>query len=449
MLHRVKRAIVRHNLISNPQHLLVAVSGGADSMAMLYALFWLRHDLGLQLTVAHLDHRMRPDSREDAALVRDACRDLDLPLVEDAVDVPAMRGGRGNLEEVARRARQEFLEQAAHQCRAKSIAVGHTRTDAAETLLLHLLRGAGPEGLRGLPPSRPPYIRPLIECSRDQVREFCRSHRIPFRDDPTNRDVRLKRNAVRLHLLPELTEFNPRAEEALARAAQLWQEAQEALQWAARQGLHLARSNRGIELDALAKFPESVQRLVLRQAAAEALGGARSPAKVHVDALWRLATSGTGEAHLPRGVRAWVCKGKLLLGRAGPARGYRHVIPLQGEVSPPDLTWSFRTMVVDPPDDPREDDEQTAHLDLDTLCPPLEVRSRVPGDRFRPLGMNSHVRVSQVMATAGVPRHLREGWPLLCDQQGVVWMVGVRLSENHKVTERTQRALRVEAVKQT
>ncbi|MFO8033858.1 MAG: tRNA lysidine(34) synthetase TilS, partial [Candidatus Bipolaricaulota bacterium] len=279
MLDQVRQTIVDRGLLTSPQHVLVAVSGGADSIAMLYALFWLRHELGLQLTVAHLDHGIRADSHEDAALVRAACRDLNLPLEEQRTDVPAMRGRSGNLEEVARRARHAFLENASQRADAQAIALGHTRTDLAETLLLHLLRGAGPAGLRGMTPSRPPYIRPLVDCSRRQTREFCRAHDLPFREDPTNQDVRLTRNAVRLELLPKLKKFNPRAEHALARAAQLWAEAQEGLTWAAHHGLELATEGTGLDLNALARFPDSVQRLVLRQAAADALGGGCRPTK--------------------------------------------------------------------------------------------------------------------------------------------------------------------------
>ncbi|MFO8034956.1 MAG: tRNA lysidine(34) synthetase TilS, partial [Candidatus Bipolaricaulota bacterium] len=143
---------------------------------------------------------------------------------------------------------------------------------------------------------------------------------------------------------------------------------------------------------------------------------------------------------------AWVHKEKLHLGKAGPAGGYRYSVPPEGEICLTEAGWVVRTSIVSPPVDPKSCGEWVAHVDLDTLAPPLEIRTRAPGDRFRPLGMGTDVRVSQLMSKAGLPRHLREGWPLLCDQRGVVWVVGVRLSEDHKVTANTQRVLRVEAV---
>jgi len=448
MLSQVRATVAHWGMVDPPQHVVVAVSGGADSIAMLYALFWLRHDLGLTLTAAHLDHCIREDSPEDAAVVRIACQDLEIPLHEERVDVPSLRGRRGNLEEAARHARYAFLERIAALVDAHSIALGHTRTDLAETVLLHLLRGAGPTGLRGLPAVRGPYMRPLVDCSRSQTHEFCRAHDLPFREDPTNLDLRYTRNAVRLELLPQLERFNPKAEQALARSAHLWEEAQQALLWAARQGLTLATTERGLDLDTLSTLPEQVQRLVLRQAAADALGEERKPTKAHVDALWKLCKNRTGESHLPRGLRAWVHRGELFLGKAGPGRAYQHPIPVPGEMHLPEGGWTLRTALDAPPADPASHGPWVAHLDHDTLSLPLAVRTRRPGDRFRPLGMVEDVRVSQLMSKAGVPRHLRDGWPLLCDRRDIVWVVGVRISEHHKVTANTQRVLRAEAVRE-
>ncbi len=446
MLSQVRATVAHWGMVDPPQHVVVAVSGGADSIAMLYALFWLRHDLGLTLTAAHLDHCIREDSPEDAAVVRIACQDLEIPLHEERVDVPSLRGRRGNLEEAARHARYAFLERIAALVDAHSIALGHTRTDLAETVLLHLLRGAGPAGLRGLPPVREPYIRPLVDCSRSQTHEFCHAHDLPFREDPTNQDLRYTRNAVRKELLPQLERFNPKAEQALARSAHLWEEAQQALQWAARQGLAFVETEHGLALDKLCSLPPQVQRLTLRQAAADALGEDRKPSKAHVEALWKLCTNRSGEAYLPRGLRAWVHRGELHFGRASPDRAYEYRLPVPGETQLSEVGWSIRTALESPTVNPESHGPWVAHLDLDTLSLPLVVRTRRPGDRLRPLGMEQHVRVSHLMSKAGVPRHLRDTWPLVCDQRDILWVAGVRLSEHHKVRENTQRVLRVEAV---
>ena len=234
MLDKVREAIRRYGLVRPGTRVLAAVSGGADSVALLCALHRLRDELVVILAVAHLDHGIRPDTAEDWALVRTLSDDLGLPLVFERVDVPARaREKRLNLEQAARLARREFLERAAIEAGAERIALGHTRTDVAETVLLHLLRGAGPRGLRGILPCTPPYVRPLILVSRAEARAFCQAEGIPFRDDPTNDDRRLLRNVMRLEVLPILARFNPQAEAALARAGRLCADAEEALAWTA------------------------------------------------------------------------------------------------------------------------------------------------------------------------------------------------------------------------
>lgn len=446
MLEKVRWTINTRQLLPADPHVLVAVSGGADSMAMLFALQALREAFKLTITAAHLDHSIRSDSRADAAFVRRMCATFNIPLWEERVDVPALRGSSGNLEEIARDARHRFLEATAHHVGANAIALGHTRTDLVETLLLHLMRGAGPGGLRGLAASRPPYIRPLIDCARQETRAFCRVHSIPFRDDPTNADTALRRNALRLEVLPHLERFNPRSEEALARAAELWGEAQESLLWAAQRGFERVVSPEGLDLGALEALPQSVQRLVLRHAAQKAMGERHTLTRAHVDALWRLTKKGRGAAHLPGGLRAFAYRGTLRLELAPSGEPYREVLPLQGELHLPEVGWCLNAAIVPPPVDLKTVDPFVMHADLASIQPPLVTRSREPGDRMRPLGMPSPVKVTRLLSQAGIPRHNRASWPLVCDQQGIVWVVGVRLSEDHKVTHLTKEALRVEAV---
>ncbi len=222
VLTKVREAVQRYGLLKPGEKVVVAVSGGADSMALLYALHALSAEWNLTLVVAHLDHGIRPDTALDLEVVQQATQALGLPLAFAKVDVPALaRARKLSLEEAGREARRAFLEETAHKAKASKIALGHTRTDLAETVLLHLVRGAGPRGWQGFRPFAPPYIRPLVLCSRGETRAFCQAQGIPFRDDPTNEDLRLPRNRVRLVVLPELRKVNPRVEEALARAAEL------------------------------------------------------------------------------------------------------------------------------------------------------------------------------------------------------------------------------------
>ena len=450
MLEKVKEAIERRRLLSGGEHVLVAVSGGADSLALLYALYWLRKEYALKLTIAHLDHGIRADTHEDLKVVRRAAEDLGLPLIYERADAPALARQEGkNLEEAARIVRREFLERAAREVGAEKIALGHTRTDLAETVLLHLLRGTGPGGLRGLLWSSPPYIRPLLSCSRKETRAFCREHDIPFHDDPTNQDTRLLRNAIRLELLPALSRYNPRAEEALARAAELWAEAGEALDWAAVRALEELETEGGIDLEGLRRLPPGVQALAVRAFLAEKLGGTRRLERVHVEDILELVRAGkSGEVALPGGVPAVLSRERLTVGKPAAAEGKffsPRELPVPGEVELPELGWRLRAVLIPRPASLVPPSPFVAYLDPGKLRPPLSVRTRRPGDRLRPLGMAGEKKVKALLMEAKVPREERDRWPLVCDGAGIVWVVGVRIADGYKVGPDTKEVLKLEA----
>ena len=450
MLEKVKEAIEGRRLLSGGEHLLVAVSGGADSLALLYSLYWLRKEYPLKLTIAHLDHGIRADTDEDLKVVRRAAEDLGLPLVYAKQDAPALaRGKKLNLEEAARIVRREFLERAAREAGAEKIALGHTRTDLAETVLLHLLRGTGPGGLRGLLWESPPYIRPLLSCSREETRAFCREHAIPFHDDPTNQDTRYLRNAIRLELLPILSRYNPRAEEALARAAELWAEAEEALDWAAGQALAALQVEDGLDLEGLRRLPPGVQALAVRAFLAERLGSTRRLERVHIEDILRLAREGkTGEVALPGGIPTVVAEGRLVIGKPVSAAEKPfppRELPVPGEVELPELGWRLRVKLIPRPGSLVPPSPFVAYLDPAKLRFPLWVRTRRPGDRLRPLGMAGEKKVKSLLMEAKVPREERDRWPLVCDGAGIVWVVGLRIADGYKVGAGTKEVLKLEA----
>lgn len=445
MLDKVREAIQRHGMFAPGMRVLVAASGGADSTALLHALVRLRDDLGVELVVAHLDHGIRPESGDDLAFVRDEAGRLGLPFVGERTDVPAFaREKRLNLEGAARIARRQFLERAAREVGAERIALGHTQTDVAETVLLHLVRGAGPRGLRGILPSTPPYVRPLILVLREEARAFCRSEGIPVRDDPTNEDRKFFRNAVRLEVLPVLARFNRKVEGALARAAGLCAEAEEVLDWTA--DLALAEVSRpdGLDLGLVGTLPWSVQAVVVRRAA-EAAGVTLESG--HVERVLDAVRAGRGEVHLPGGSVARIGSGLLLFEGAEPAHVPAGVwrLPGRGELAFAELGWAVGVSTVPRPENLVPQSPLVAHFDPRRIVPPLVVRTPRPGDRLRPLGMEGTKRVRDLLMEARVPRWERARWPLLVDGRGIAWVVGVKVSDDHRVMPDAIEVLTVEA----
>lgn len=442
MLDKVREALRRYHMVQPGENVVVGVSGGADSMALLYSLWWLRKEFRMGLCIAHLDHGIRPDTAEDLKVVQKAVEDLGIPFVYEKVDAPRYaKEKKLNLEEAARRLRREFLLQAAEKMGAQKVALGHTRTDLAETILLHLLRGAGPAGLRAFLPVAPPFIRPLILVSRQETRAFCEAHGIPFRDDPTNYDTRITRNAIRLELLPQLQKYNPRVEEALAHAAELLGQSVEVLHWMGQRLLGELRQGRGLDLQKLRELPPPVQALVVRALAHE---HGISLYRRHVEAILRaLARGEAAEVHLPQNLVARLGGGLFLVEEKKPVPTGPWPLAVPGETEIADLGFSFRVERIARPEDLDTKDPLCAYISPSRVSPPLRVRVPERTDTIVPFGRGQRTRVWELLAKEGIPRWERARWPLVVDEKGVAWVVGLRLNQEYAVLPEDEEVLRI------
>jgi tRNA(Ile)-lysidine synthase len=268
--------------------ILVGLSGGPDSVALLDALVQVSRRRGFRVAAAHLDHGLREGSQEDARFCAELCRRLDVPLRAGTADVSSQaRADGGGVEQAARRARYRFLRGVGRELGACGIAVAHTRDDQAETVLLRLLRGAGRTGLAGMRPRSAGVIRPLLGVPRREVLAYLEARGLPWREDPSNADLRLTRNRVRHELLPYLeARFNPRLREALARTGALLADEAELLgALAGELYQRLARTEADgvwLDRDSLAGAPRALARLAVRRALAET-GGLRGVAAGHIE----------------------------------------------------------------------------------------------------------------------------------------------------------------------
>lgn len=441
--------------------LLVAVSGGPDSLALLHALHCLGDSHGLRLHVGHVDHGLRPSSGEDAAFVRQTAQSLGLACTVASVDVPRRRDG-GFSEGAARTARYRALAGIAARDDSAAIALGHTLDDQAETALLHAVRGAGLTGLRAMTPvsnlrvaggATVRLFRPLLAVRRTATLAYCASVGLTPVHDASNDDTRIPRNLLRLEVMPLLERLNPRAVEALGRMAEAAGGALDFMD-AALDAVwpELAVESQGaVGLDRVrlaALHPALRGHAVLRahRAAAETDGGMEAS---HVGAALRLATGPAGkELMLPGGVRVEAAHDALVFRAAGGSEGAR---PLAGEhpLTVPGVTvaggWRVEASVVPRPES-LASPAHSAFLDADALGGPLCLRGRRPGDRFQPLGMaEGSKKLQDYFVDAHVPRRERDGVPLLVAPGGVAWVVGHGIAHWARVTPDTARMLRLEA----
>lgn len=304
--HRAARA-----LCPDGSAILVAVSGGGDSVALLHLLHRFAARRRIALTVAHLDHALRRGSAADRRFVQALAARLGLPCTADRRDVRAAKRKDESLEEAARRVRRAFLAEAAAARGAAAIATGHTLDDQAETILMRLARGAGPSALAAMAPAGPgPFVRPLLGLERAELRGWLRGKRLPFRDDPSNESPAFDRNRVRRLVIPLLAKtLNPRAARHIVDAAARLREDAAYLDALARERLAVLGSRRadGLDLDAaaLASLPHPLGARVARIALEEAGCDPRRISSRHVEALLALARPGDrGAADLPGGLAA-------------------------------------------------------------------------------------------------------------------------------------------------
>jgi tRNA(Ile)-lysidine synthase len=495
--------IRRYSLISPEEIVVVGVSGGADSVCLLHVLAKWRKRLGIKLHIAHLNHQLRGiESEADAEYMSNLADSLGIPSTIERQDVAAYRTERKcSIEEAARELRYVFFARVAKEVRANRIAIGHTRDDQVETILMHILRGTGITGLCGLAPCSPPaydsqgvswpagalgaaegrrsnllVIRPLLDITREETANYCQEHELAPRVDSSNLSPSFFRNRLRLHLLPLLRQYNPSIDQALLRLADIAKEDNAFIeQHASELWDEVARQeNNAIYLNRkkIASLPIALQRQLLRAALTKLAGDTRDIEANHIEAARSLLNKPVGKRiSLPHGL---ICQGgynELVIATPYSIRGKQSQLPpcpfppLPGKMplKVPGKTifsgWKVLASIV------REQitflssrvalstSENTcqsnlvAHFDLQKTGTNLLVRQRHPGDRFQPLGMSMPKKLHEFMVDAKIPRSWRGRIPIVCSPQQIIWVVGWRIDNRVKLTEASKEILRLEFIK--
>ena len=423
LLTHAARALAAPGAPCAGQTVVVGLSGGPDSVAMLDALLALAAARGLRVVAAHLDHGLRPSAKDDAAFCRELCRRLGVSLREGSADVAgrAQRDG-GGVEEAAREERYAFLRGVKEDEEAAAIAVAHTRDDQAETLLLRLLRGAGRRGLGAMRERSGGVWRPLLSVSRSEVLEHLRARGLAWREDPTNANPSYLRNRVRAELLPYLeSRFNPSVRETLARAAAVLAEEDDLLaDMADEQWKLIARPDAPAVLlvrEALRRAPRVLARLVVRRALEET-GGLKGVGHAHLEKLVALAGATSGRRlPLPGGREAVVRFGQMRIGPREAAReSFAFDLPVPGRVDLPD----GQAVLARPARGPASAWDRSAVV----AAPegPLVVRTRRAGDRVR--AGRLEVSLKHFLIDRRVPADLRPRLPLVAAGSLVLWVPG-------------------------
>lgn len=441
---RVRATIAERALLRGGERVVLAVSGGPDSMTLLHAMLSLAGELDLTLHVAHVDHRLREDSDKDAALVEHEAASAGLPFHLHVADPSPERGV--SPEDRARRIRLGFLSEVAREVGASRIATGHTRDDQAETVLMRLVQGTGRRGLGGMTPRRWYTIRPLIDLRRSETEGFCRTRGLQVAMDPTNLDRRIVRNQIRWGALPMLRDtLNAQIVDALARLADVAREEDAYLDAQAAAGIRADPRDEETHLDieALRGLPRALQRRALRLATWTHNGA--TFAFEHTDRLLAFALQANPSAvlDLPEGIRARVEYGSLVLGPRtveAPPAAVELIVP--GETALAGWDMRVQAWVTNEPVTTWPDGKGMCVVDADRIERPLQVRAPADGDRFTPLGVAGTKKLGDLFTDARIPRARRPLVPILTDaSDSIVWVIGHRIDARAAVSDSTTRFL--------
>ena len=463
MPDRVLKFISEHSLIKEGGQLVVAVSGGPDSVCLLHVLLGLWDKSGFTLHMAHLNHGLRgEESDADAEYVAALARRLDLPCTVERRDVEAYRKSkRLSLEEAAREVRYSFLAEVVKATGADSVAVGHTIDDHVETILMHLIRGSGTRGLRGLQPSSTwrsgkaalTIIRPLLEASREETAAYCRHYRLKPRLDTSNLSLSPLRNRIRQQLVPLLESYNPQVTEALLRTARIAADDLTALdEYALKPGRRLIKRVKNaviLRKKGFLELPPALQRHLLRASVEKLLGNLMDIESRHIEEIMTSLHKPAGKIiTLPDGMLFAITYDRYLLGSDPaalspfPAIEAEHPLQIPGTTALPG--WRAVANIIRREQIPEESDDYTACFDLDRTGDKLALRPRRPGDRFQPLGMVQPKKLNEFMIDSKIPQSWRRRVPIVCSPEHIIWVVGWRIDERAKVTEDTKQVLRLE-----
>jgi tRNA(Ile)-lysidine synthase len=483
MLDTIATYIEQHQLLPESGTVIVAVSGGADSLCLLHVL----HELcgngpharypGVRLHAAHLNHKLRGEaSDQDAASIKQLVTSWGLSVTIGEIDVHALaHKERRSLEDVARSARYRFLREVAH---GQPIAVAHHADDQVETLLLHWLRGEGLVGIVGMQPRQQDIIRPLLGVTHAETLAYCAQHALTPLEDASNRDPRFLRNRIRHELLPLLESLNPGIRATILRNAEItgvdveWIEQQVDNYWPTvvlSEQENCMRLSRG----ALLSLPLSLQRHLLRRATARLCAG-QSPLELRhyrlIEELLQRETSTEEEVtlHLPA---------QLHVTRAGHSLVFERIahketeqvfsvwqeeihLPIPGRIEVPGTPWiaSAELVKADIVQQVKQalqhedwskvwqllpSTRYTVYIDADNVGPLLRVRTRRPGDRIQPLGMEHEKKVQDILVNERIPSADRPYIPLFFSAAHCVWLAGVQIDDRVRLTPQTQRILRL------
>ncbi|NLJ40278.1 MAG: tRNA lysidine(34) synthetase TilS [Clostridiales bacterium] len=461
MVEKVLRYINKYNMVEPGQGVVVGVSGGADSLALIHLLCQIRNRISISLYIAHVNHGLRgQEAVDDAEFVRAIAERWDLKffLKEARVSELAKEWSLSE-EQAGRRVRYDFFHSVLREVRGHKIALAHHSDDQAETIMHNIIRGTGLSGLSGMEPVRDgSIIRPLLCVSRGEIEDYCRQNGLEYREDRTNLDTIYTRNRIRGILIPLIEEqFNPNFSQSLLRMGDILGEDEEFLAKHAEKIFNsLARHGDNevrFSIEGLKECPKAIRRRVLRRGLERLKKDLTNIGYVHIEALLRLIwdSQAGSRINLIEGLVARKDYEELVLyfdsagcrQRPLPVPDFEYELDIPGVAIIPQLNLVITVEGIEPPR-VLDQGDGCIYIDEEAIKNGLTVRNRRDGDRFRPLGMSGTKKLKDYFIDQKVPRDKRDSIALVVDEDNIIWVAGYRMSEDYRIKKDTKKVLKIE-----
>lgn len=456
LFKRVEAYLLEHKIDLPRKKVLLAVSGGPDSMFLMHYFNWMRPRYQLDLTVAHIEHGMRPDQDpKETAFVEEAAGALGIEMLLGKID-PTVLGQKGSKEELLREERYRLLKEMAYRSGSHFIALGHQMDDQVETLLIRLLRGSGTRGLGSMKVITGTFLRPLLCVKKEEIIDYLEDEGIKYVVDPTNTDVSYLRNKIRMELIPYLKTIQPNLNHVLSRTSEiLGIEADyfevKSHEWLRLKG-EISENLIKVPILELKKEHPAIQFHIMRTVYLMMKGSLKRLTNEHIKKLYNLLSQGRSYTKLSLpGNLVFLVEDEILsikreyeeegsfcpIEITGPGRYKLWNLPLLLEVSM--LEGGLSQICKD---------RNKAFLDIEKISFPLKVRTYLPGDWFIPLGMEGKKKLQDFFVDLKIPRNVRKKIPLVLSGERIVWIAGLRIDHSFRVTEKTQNTLLLRLIKE-
>ncbi|TET54014.1 MAG: tRNA lysidine(34) synthetase TilS [Actinobacteria bacterium] len=437
-----------NSLIKDGDKVILAVSGGPDSVSLTLVLNALRQNLNIKLYIFHLDHQVRADSKKDRAFVKKLAKKFDIEFFAFSRNVESFsKRNKLTLQEGARQIRYDLLFDLAKKINADKIATGHQANDQVETFFLRLLRGAALTGLQSIPLKRDSIIRPLLEISRNEILQYLKEQKQEFLTDPSNIKPIYLRNRVRNELIPVIKKLNPTYQSVLLSNISLITEEEQLLDLLAKEiseeFFEKNKESISIKLNEFIGLNKSLKRRLLREAILKVKGNLRGIEYKHLQLTLENIDHFGFTLELPDNLLIYRDYKDLVITlksafKAKPIKKQTFNPEEEIEVKPIDLLLKTKKVKK------CQFSQFITCLDYGKIKPPLTVRGRKPGDRFQPLGIKGTKKLQDFFVDLKVPRHQRDSIAIVEDSEKIIWVVGFEIDERVKVDEKTKSILRIE-----